>query len=481
MNNIIKASVSTTMIALLAACANFSGIQSDVALRQVSSIASDESLPGQQGLWPTLDWATDIGGSALQALITEALAANPTLQIAAARVNAATAMEQSARAAAGPTVGASLSSTYQRYTENGIIPPPLAGQYRSDNQLALNFAYDFDFWGRHAAALRSAQAQEQAAQAEQYATRLVLASAVARGWVQLARQQGQWELTRQQLAARQRIDQLTQRRFAAGLDTQSDNEQARLLIASLSNEQALWQEAISMTRNQLAALLGQGPDRGLRIMPGQLPVPVALNIGLPDALPAGLLGRRPDIVAARWRVEAAQGEFDAGKAQFYPNVNLMAFAGFSSLGLSNLLQAGSGVVGIGPAIRLPVFENGALRAQLKGRVAAYDGAVGAYNQALTDALHDVADQVSALRSIGQQDAHSLTATTAAANSLQLARERERIGTTNMLPVLAAEIALLSQQKMTLDLQARRSESRIGLIKALGGGYSEQSSFPKSSS
>ena len=148
---------------------------------------------------------------------------------------------------------------------------------------------------------------------------------------------------------------------------------------------------MALTRNQIAALLGKGPDRGWSIMSSSLPTDAATT--LPNAQSLPLVGRRPDIVASHWRVEAAQGDIESARAQFYPNVNLSAFGGFSPLSLDRLLYGGSRIVGIGPAIRLPVFEGGCQRAQLKGRVSGYDNAVASYNQTLTDALHDVADQV----------------------------------------------------------------------------------------
>lgn len=466
----VRLLTAASMLALLSACANFSGIHSDSTVLGVRDIGSDASLPAEGGQWPDLGWAIGIGGAPLQALIDEALAGSPSLHVTEARVNAARAVVESARAAAGPTIGAGFTSTRQRYTENGLVPPPLAGQYATDSLLALNFSHDFDFWGRHDAALRAALAQGRVAQAEQYAARLMLSTAIARAWVQLARQQGQLDLAQKQMAARQKIDELTRLRVRAGLDTQSDTEQARQQIAILRAEQSQWQEAMALTRNQVAALLGQGPDRGQSILPGRMPGQAAQQHALPDALPAGLLGRRPDIVAARWRVEAAQGDIDVSKAQFYPNVNLMAFAGYSSLGLPELLKAGSRIVGVGPAIRLPIFENGSLRARLKASVATYDAAVGSYNQTLTEALHDVADQVQSLRGVREQSGHVQAAVEAAANSVRLARERERVGTANMLPALAAEMALLAQTKVALELDARSADLHVGLIKALGGGF-----------
>lgn len=455
-------------VMLLSSCASFDGIHSSAIMRDAGFHAPSAAASGEHSDWPDSNWAQRIGGAPLQALLDEALAGNPGLQVAAARVAAARAAVEAADAAAGATVDATMKSTYQRYSEHGLVPPQLAGQVRSDNQATLNFAYDFDFWGRHAAALRAALSLSRVAEAEQSSSRLLLTTSIARAWIQLARQHAQADLVERQIGVRQQLDRLTRLRFASGLDTQADNEQARQQLASLRAEHALWQEAIGLTRNQIAALLGQGPERGQRIPRPQLPEENA--IALPEALPLALLGRRPDIVAARWRVEAAQGDIDGAKTLFYPNVNLIAFAGVSSLGLSNLLASGSRVAGIGPAVRLPVFESGSLRALLKGRVAAYDAAVATYNQSLTDALHEVASQLQSLRAAETQGRHQRAATQAAENGFLFAQHRERVGTSNMLPVLASEMALLSQRKAELDQQARRADLRIALIKALGGGF-----------
>jgi len=318
--------------------------------------------------------------------------------------------------------------------------------------------------------LRAAVSGDKAAQAEQYSARLMLTTAIVRSWVQLARQYDQLDLVEQQQELRAKIDNLTQLRLKAGLDTQSDKQASILQTALLRSEHAQWQESIALTRNQLAALVGKGPDRGLTIARPSLPGDAATT--LPDNLPLQLMGRRPDIVAARWRVEAAQGGIDAAKTDFYPNVNLSAFIGQSALGMQYLLKSSSRVVGVEPAISMPIFEGGRLRAQLKGKVAQYDVAVATYNQALNDAYHDVADQVQSLRVNTTQLENQHAATQAAVNSLKLAQQREHVGTVNMLQVYAAEATLLSQRRMELDTKARRADLSVALIKALGGGFDD---------
>lgn len=456
---------------LLSACASFNGIHTNATLAVPAHYATTASLPQQGGSWPQATWASRLGGAPLQQLVAEALAHNPDLQVAAARIAAAGAAAQAARAATQPKVGGSLGSNYQRYTKHGLVPPPLAGSWETDNELALSFSYDFDFWDRHGAQLRAALAQGKAASAEAANARLLLATAVAHVWLQLGRQQAQLRLAEQQLQLRSRLDQLTQQRVRAGLDGSGESQQSQLQLATLRAGRTQWQEAIALSRNQLAALLGQGPDRGLSIEVAQLPVPAATT--LPDQLPLLLLARRPDIVASRWRVEAAIGDIALAKAQFYPNINLAAFTGLSSLGIGNFLRSGSLIAGIGPAINLPIFNGGALRAQLRDKSAAYDGAVALYNQTVTEALHQVADQVQSLRAASSQSEERQRASTAAHNVLLLARQRQRVGTANMLQVIASESAWLTQRELVLDSSVRQADLQIALIKALGGGFEAQ--------
>lgn len=459
----------STAAMMLSSCASFKDIESGAPPHGAAHYAAKDSvLDGQGGQWPQPTWISAIGGTPLQLLVDEALRDNPGLAIAATRVAMARSMAEISAAAALPIANVSLDSSYQRFTENGLVPPPLAGQFQSNNQLALNFSYDFDFWGKHDAQLRSTLSQEKMTEAQLHSAQLMLTTAVARTWVQLARQSAQLVLTCQQQQLLAKIERLTQQRMAIGLDTESDLQQVHLQAAVLQMERTQWQEAIELTRNQLAALLGQGPDRGQQI--AQPDLPNIASMVLPNQLPLTLLGRRPDITAARWQVEAAQGSIDAAKSQFYPNVNLLGFAGFSSLGLSNLLNGGSAIAGIGPAIHLPLFASTELRAQLKGNVAAYDGAVATYNQSLTEALHDVADQVQSMRSAEHLIQQQNIATKAAETTFRLAQQRVQVGTANRLELDAAEAQWIVQRKRALDVQALRIEVQLGLIRALGGGF-----------
>jgi outer membrane protein TolC len=160
----------------------------------------------------------------------------------------------------------------------------------------------------------------------------------------------------------------------------------------------------------------------------------------------------------------------SAKAQFYPNINLVAFAGLSSIGLGNLLDAGSLQYGVGPAIRLPIFEGGKLRANLRGKTADYDAAVESYNAAVVDAIHEVGDQLASGQSIARQQVQQQQAAQAAEAAYDIAVQRYKAGLGNYLNVLAAENAVLAQRRLAVDLAARALDTQVGLARALGGGY-----------
>ena len=191
---------------------------------------------------------------------------------------------------------------------------------------------------------------------------------------------------------------------------------------------------------------------------------------VPPVIPADLIGRRADLVAARWRVEAAVGDVAAARAQFYPNINLSAFVGISSIGLDRLLRASSEQYGVGPAIRLPIFDSGRLRASLSGRTLDLDAAVESYNSTLVDVIHDVADQISSVRSVERQQREQTAAQDAAEAAYDLATQRYRAGLGGYLTVLNAETNVIAQRRLTTDLRARAIDSQMLLVRALGGGY-----------
>ena len=295
----------------------------------------------------------------------------------------------------------------------------------------------------------------------------MLASNVARNYFQLSRLQGQLEVAQRTLEQREETLGLVRDRVTAGLDTRLEERQSQAGIPEARQQIEALHEQIALTRNAIGALVGQ--PRGMQDLEAQ-PLASYAGVALPTNLPADLLGRRADVSAARWRVEAAAKSIDVAKTEFYPNVNLTAFVGLNSLGFDNFAQGSSREWGVGPAIRLPIFDSGRLRANLRGRSADYDAAVESYNSTVIDAVREAADQAASARSIDLQQTQQRDAQSAAEAAYDIARQRYRAGLGTYLNVLTSESAVLAQRRLAVDLAARRLDTQVSLIRALGGGY-----------
>ncbi|MDR2195123.1 MAG: efflux transporter outer membrane subunit [Gallionellaceae bacterium] len=463
-------SFSRTLLlpALLAGCMSMDGLHTTAQPVDADQLHAARTLADAPvGAWPQADWWKAYGDAQLDALIEEGLANSPSPKIAQDRVQKALAFARAADAARSPNINATLSSSRQRFSENYIYPPGVGGEWYTMNQLQLNIDYDFDLWNRHRAAYAGALNEAQATQVDQYAAQLLLSTSVARAFIQLQHAHEQRDVAQAMLAEREHLLDLTRQRVAAGIDSDLELKQAEAMVPATRQQLVQIDETLAVTRNQIAALIGRGPDRGLDIARPRLQLPSAA--ALPSRVPADLIGRRPDVLAQRLRVAAAAENITVAKADFYPDVNLAAFVGLQSLGLSEFLNSGSAIAGVGPALTLPIFHGGNARANLAGKNADYDLAVDQYNQTLVDALHDVADQLAALRSVDAQRAELDRAIAAATDAYALAQQRYQAGMDDYLQVLSAQEQLLQQDIFDIDLRARALDASISLIRALGGG------------
>ena len=423
------------------------------------------------GEWPGARWWKGFGDAQLDGLVDEALAGNPALRVAQARIGQARALVDAALASASPGFIGGFDVTRQRFSASGTVPPPVAGTTRTTDRLAMDFSYELDYAGRYDAVIAAARASVLAASADAFAARLTLSSAVARSYFQLQSLFAMRAISGRELAQAERRIQLARQRFRAGLDTEAAVTRAEAAPPELRAGLAQLDAAIALSRNQLAALAGQGPDRGLSIGPAAAPA-VATIHALPDNLPLDLLGRRPDLAAARWRAESATREIEVARLRFLPNINLVAFAGAASLGLDRLLAAGSLIAGVGPAVRLPLFSAANLQAVLDGREAEYDLAVERYNELLIEAVREVADQVQARRALEAERRERAGVLVATDRMLRLAEARYRAGLANYLEVLDAEAPLFGLQRAETDLRVRALQAEVSLYRALGGGYAD---------
>ncbi|ALP62709.1 efflux transporter outer membrane subunit [Paraburkholderia caribensis] len=452
----------------LAGCANYFDLKNDNKIASTSQFEASQSLPAEGGQWPTLDWAGQFGDPQLPKLIAEALEGNPSIAQAQARIAKASSYIETSKSALYPKVEGSYSWTRELYSANALFPPPYGGTWYSENNVLASASWDLDLWGKNRQRLGQAVSQEKAAEADMQQARVTLAASVARTYNSLAQLYALRDIAEREIKNRQTIGVIANDRVKAGLDTNVERQTANGNIATSQSNLTELDGQITTTRYELGALLGKGPDRGLQI------AKPAFNPGgavtLPDNVPADLISRRPDIVAARWQVEAAMHDVKEAKAEFFPDVNLAAGFGFDAFGWGKFLTSSSRQIQFGPAIHLPIFDAGALRSQLKGRYADFDLDIANYNQTLINALSDVATQISSIRSLDHQQGDAQRALDASANAYELAVIRYRAGLSPQLQVLTADQNRLAAEQTVTNLKMRRRDLQIALIKALGGGF-----------
>lgn len=465
----VRPSLAAGLAAVLAACASVPDRTPAAAAQTPESLVSTQSLQAASAAWPATDWWRAYNDPQLTGLIDEALAHSPTLAEAQARLRAANAARAARAGAAGPSVALNAVANEQERSQNAGVPTAfIPSGYTDFGHATLDFSYELDFWGRNRAAIAAATSQARAVSADAAQARLTLSTAIAATYADLARLFAERTIAERALQVRTETAQLVARRVSVGLDNLGAQRQAEAGPPNARAELAALDEAIAQTRNRLASLLGAGPDRGLSITaPAQ---PQLQAFGLPDNLSANLIGRRPDLVAARWRVEAANASTREAHAAFYPNINLVAFLGTEAVGLDNLVSSGSRIGSIGPAISLPIFESGRLGANLQRADAERDAAVADYDATLIEALREVADAAASERALAARLSESRTALAANEDAYRIARQRYDGGLSTYQAVLLAEDAVLTQRRVVADLESRGFVLDVALVRALGGGF-----------
>ena len=457
-----------------AGCAPVPDLGSRPAITQDADIAAQglaRAARADASAWPQARWWDGYGDAQLSALIEEALADAPDVAAAAARLRAARALAAQAEAATGPTLGVEGAVTTVKQSYNNGFPPEYLPQgWNGHGQLAARAGFDLDLFGRNRAALRAAMSEAEAARLDYAQAGLALSTSIADAYATLAEQQAALAVQRDALRVSSQTQSLIADRARAGLETRAELETASARPATARAAIAATEGQLALTRSRIAALLGKGPDRAAAIAP---PVAFANMHGLPAGLTTGLIGRRPDIAAARARVEAAAARIDVAHAAFFPDVNLGALVGLQSLGLDKLFDSGSTFGEVGPALSLPVFQSGALSGRYRGARAEYDLAVAQYNATVVQAYRDVADAVTGRDSIARQLAEARAARASYESAYSVAQQRYRGGLSTFLDVLVAEQNVLDARRQVSALNARTLALDVALVRALGGGFSTE--------
>src|SRR5271155_3949815 len=370
-------------------------------------------------------WWSAFNDPQLDHLMQRALADSPNLAQAMARVREAQSLTDVTQAGMAPSLSFGAQETRQRFSGHDVIPPPYAGTKRWQGREGLNLSWNIDFWGRQASLLKQARSQTTAAALDLAGARLALSGAVMQTYIDLYRNDELADVAQRTEAQRERILEITRMRLQSGLDTNVELREASGAVPEAHVELLQAQAAVVLDTHQLAALSGQGAGAYAQVRRPTLD-PAAI-LPLPAALPADLLGHRPDVLAARDRIEGARAGQAAAKAAFYPDINLTAFAGTSAVGLGKLFVGNSAVYGIGPAIHLPLFDAGRLRAEFRGTAAEIDEAVAAYNQSVLQAVRDTSTQLSLVEALNAQILQQQQSLDDAESAYQLAEERYQAG------------------------------------------------------
>ena len=444
-----------------------------------AQLESTRSLaPGvMQTAWPVDRWWQSYGDPQLDALVDEALAHSPDVAAASARIRQARGATRQADAATLPQIGASGYAGVNEQSRNLGIPPQfIPSGFRQIGEADLNGNFNPDLWGKNRAQLAAATSEARATEIDARQAALMLSAQVVSTYGDLARQTREGQTWAEALAAREASAGLVRQRRAAGLDSELPVRQADSAVASARFDVSRTQEQIAATRHALAALLGAGPDRGLAIQPPTI-APAGATL-LPADAGIALAGRRPDIVAARLRVEASGRRIDAARAAFLPDVSLSGLIGFTSLGITNLFSGQSQYGNARAAISLPIFDGGRRAGNFTQARGGHDEAVARYDATVIAALREVADAVSAREQALVQALAAARSLADADGAKALADQRFRAGLSNYLEVLSASDRALVARRADSDARFRLFALDVSLARALGGGFSDTTALSR---
>jgi len=452
-------------VAVSAGCAGMPPKLPPVTLKPEAPVAD---WVNGEGAWPQAQWWRQYQDPTLDRLIETALATSPTLATAHARFESARQSVRLASAAAGAHLDANADDSRQRLSDNGLFPPRLLGFYWYNlSDLGLQASYTFDWWGKQRDAVQSAMDEAHASQAERSAAALMLASSVADAYFGWQADECRIALARERESTVKSEGAVALARIRAELDPGDDQQRADAALASVRGQIAMLDGSAQLRVVTLAALVGVSPQELPPMTPRPLP---SIRAELPDDVRIDLIARRADITASRWRVEAAEQNRAAARAEFFPDVTVNGLLGVQSVELSSLLEYGSRVPAVSAAIHLPLFDSGKLKARYGAAQSSIDSAVASYRETVVSAARDVATQASTLARIEAQRTQRMIELDAAVKLKASAAARVRQGVADSRTELSAAESWLEQRDELLQLDSAEVSADIGLKRALGGGY-----------
>jgi multidrug efflux system outer membrane protein len=444
---------------------------------------STEIQPSQRGDVDNaalLNWWKSFQDPVLDQLINEGQAANQDMVLAVGRIEEARATVEVANASRYPVVDADLSARRKRNTQNSDLIPPGVNVYSKDFQLGLTASWELDFWGKLARADEAARARLLSQQASKGYVEISLYTNIAQNYFALRSYDAQLQLAESALDTRQENLRLQQKRLSAGSVSALDLHQAEAEVSSSEVNAAQAKQSVVLTEATLAVLLGRSPrDIAAPVIARGKNIDMLYSaLMVPANLPAALLDRRPDLVAAEQNLVAANADIGQAKAQHFPSVTLTSGAGYESNVLKNLINPASILWNIGAGLTQPIFRAGAIGALVSGAEARKTQAKAQYVQTVQNAFKDVHDSLVTMAANENIYRATQRRTAALKDTLRLAGLRYDNGYTSYLEVLTAQRDLLLTQSNLIDVQRSHLSAAVALYKAIGGGWESDTEVAK---
>ena len=418
------------------------------------------------------NWWEIFQDSQLNALEQQIDVSNQNLKAAVAQYQEARAALRYAHADYYPTITADPSAARARYSANR--PASSAhGLTFNDFALPINLSYQVNAWGRVSRNVESYRERAQASAADLAVVNLTMHADLAVDYFAARALDAEEKLLKDTVAQYEQALQLNEDRYAGGLASEVEVEQARTILETTRAQLVDVGVARAQYEHAAAALIGKAPaDFSLPPLPLTVPPPP-----IPVGVPSELLERRPDIAAAERRVASANAQVGLAKTAYYPLLNLFGSGGFESGSITTLLQGPSGLWSVGSSALFTIFDAGRRHAVNDQAKAAYDSAVASYRETVLTAFQQVEDNLAALRLLEEEAGVQATAVQAAQRSLDLSNTRYEGGVTSYLEVITAQNAALADEVTAVNILGRRMASAVQLIEALGGGW-DRSSLPE---
>ena len=438
----------------------------------------------ESGIWKTAQPADQairskrwemFGDAQLNGLEDQLTVSNQSLKVSEARFRQARAMIKYNRSAMYPTISAGPSITNERESPNQpYFPSYAANNGTGDFSMPMDMSYEVDLWGKIRRTVNASREEAQASAGDVQTAALSLHAELAIDYFELRSADAQKQLLDDTVKAYTDALTLTRQRLEGGVAPKADMEQAQTQLDGAKVEDTDVTVMRAEYEHAIATLIGKPPAQFSITFAPQTPLKLPV---IPVGLPSSLLQRRPDIAAGERRVAEANDQIGIAQTAYYPSLDLGAMGGFAATSMANWFTWPSRMWAVGGSMSETLFDAGRRRSVVTSATANYDGTVAAYRQTTLTAFQQVEDNLSSLRILEGEAQQQHHATASASASLDLFTSRYKGGVDDYLEVITAQTILLANQRNDIDIQRRRMEASVLLIKAIGGGW-DATQLPK---